>query len=284
MGEAREIQVAAEHAGERLDQFLSGALGLSLRYARRLLERGVVRIAATDGVKGRLLRGGERITVAAFRHPEEGPLPAPEVELPLLASGAGLLAFDKPAGLPTQPLDFDETHTAVNAALARWPELAGVGEGGLHAGVVHRLDRDTSGVLVLARDDDAWRRARAALRERRVDKRYRALVHGHPPEGRELCLRLDHRGARVRVVERGGREAVTRIHAVAARGDCSLVDLQIVTGVTHQIRATLAHLGHPVVGDATYGSPADEPRHWLHACSIRIGDFEASAPPPPRLR
>ena len=87
----------------------------------------------------------------------------------------------------------------------------------------------------------------------------------------------------MRVVERGGREAVTRIHAVAVRGDCSLVDLQLVTGVTHQIRATLAHLGHPVVGDAIYGSPADESRHWLHACSIRIERFEASAPPPPRL-
>lgn len=289
MGEAREFEVGAEHAGERLDRFLSGALGLSRRYTRRLLERGAVSVESPDpsppldATKGSALRGGERIRIAAFRHPDEGPLAVPGVELTLLHSDAGLLAIDKPAGLPTQPLDFDETGTVLNAALARWPELDGVGEGGLHSGVVHRLDRETSGVLLLATDDAAWQRARTAFRARRVDKRYRALVHGRPAASGELCLRLDHRGKRMRVVESGGREAVTRIHEVTPRGDCSLVDLELVTGVTHQIRATLAQLGHPLVGDRVYGSPSDEPRHWLHACSIRIEDFEARSPFPDRL-
>lgn len=280
---AREIVVDAERAGERVDRFLAQNLALSRGYVRRLIRRGAVRIGERSAAKGDLLRAGDRITVATFRHPDEGPLASPEVELALIRSDAGLVAFDKPAGMPTHPLEFDEATTALNAALARYPEIAGVGEGGLHSGVVHRLDTDTSGVLVFARTEQAYAEARRAFAAQRVLKRYVARVHGVPTREGEITLRLDHRGPRMKVVERGGREAITRILRVIACGETALVEIEIPTGVTHQIRATLAHLGHPVVGDAVYGPPTDEARHWLHARYIRLPGFEATADPPPPL-
>ena len=277
------IEVDGESAGERLDRFLARALGLSRGYVRRLLAHGGVTVDGRPAVKGAVLRAGERVAVEAFRHPDEGPA-ASASSLPLLETAGGLAAFDKPAGMATHPLDFEETDTALNAALARFPEMQGVGEGGVRSGVVHRLDRDTSGVLVFAHGARAWRRARQAFAQRTVEKRYVARVHGQPQALGEISLRLAHAGPRMRVVSRGGLPAITRIVASDARGDTSLVEIDLVTGVMHQIRVTLAHLGHPVVGDGLYGSPADEARHWLHARSIRIGDFAASSAPPPELR
>lgn len=284
MAGPREISVDSEHAGERLDRFVAGALGLSRGYVRRLLRRGLVELEGAATAKGGLLREGDTVHVAAFRHPDEGPIPAPHLPLPVLCRGQGLVAFDKPPGMPTHPLDYEETDTALNAALARFPSLLGIGEAGLRSGVVHRLDSDTSGVLVFATEKSAWREARAAFRDRLAKKRYVARVHGPPPEPGEIRLRLAHRGQRMRVVARGGREAVTRILAARAVGATSLLEIELVTGVTHQIRATLAHLEQPVVGDAIYGSRGEQTRHWLHATSIRIGGFEASSPPPPELR
>ncbi len=273
----------AEHEGERLDHFVAGALGLSRGYVRRLLQRGRVSLAGDPAVKGSLLRTGDRIRIEAFRHPDEGPIPTPGLELPLLEQAHGLVAFDKPAGMPTHPHDYEETATALNAALARFPELARIGDGALQAGLLHRLDTDTSGVLVFALEQSVWDEARAVFASRRVDKRYVARVHGVLEGSREVRLRLDHRGPRMRVVARGGREGVLRLGKVRPEGDTSLVEIELVTGLMHQIRASLAYLGHPLVGDRLYGSSAADERHWLHACSIRIVDFRARSEPPPEL-
>lgn len=283
VAEAREIEVEAEHAGERADRFLADSLGLTRGYVRRLLRRGAVELGGRVPAKGDVLRAGDRLAVAEFRHPSEGPIATEELELPVLGEAGGLLAVDKPAACATHPLDYDETGTALNTVLARHPEMRGVGEGGLRCGVVHRLDRDTSGVLVFATTESAWHAARLAFSERRVYKRYLARVHGVPNERGAIVLRLDHRGARMRVVTHGGREAITRIVSVRDDGTSALVELELVTGVMHQIRATLAHLGHPVVGDALYGSTEDAPRYWLHAAQISIDAFRASSPPPPEL-
>ncbi len=284
MADAREFRIGAEHVGERLDRFVASELGLSRGYVRRLLRLGRVHVASGAALKGGLLHAGDQVRIDAFRHPDEGPIAAQHCGLRLLAQQDGLLAFEKPAGMATHPLDFEEEDTALNAVLALHPELVGIGDGGLRSGVVHRLDTDTSGVLVFASEERAWRRARAAFAERAVEKRYLAWVHGNPEAGRELSLRLDHRGPRMRVVSRGGREGVLRIGAVHARGDGALVEIELVTGLMHQVRASLAHLGHPVVGDRLYGSTAETPRHWLHATAIRIGEFEARSEPPAELR
>lgn len=283
MAEAREIEIDEAQAGERLDRFVARTLGLTRGYVRRLLGRGLVSVDGEPAVKGGLLRVGDRVRIEAFRHPDEGPIASPELEVVVLHEADGLLAVDKPAGIPTHPLDYEEGGTLLNAALARFPALLGVGEGGLRSGVVHRLDTQTSGVLVLATRDEAWRRAREAFARREVRKHYLARVHGELPGEREVVLRLDHRGERMRVVERGGREAVTRLSGVRADAETSLVEVQPITGLMHQIRATLAHLGHPVVGDALYGSPVDCGHHLLHATFIRIGAFEASSAAPPEI-
>jgi len=239
-----------------------------------------VLLEGRPAAKGTGLRPGERIDVLAFARPEDPPLANPSLAWNVVAEMAGWVAIDKPAGQATHPLEHGELDTSVNALIARFPEVAGVGEGGLRCGVVHRLDPGTSGVLVFALHDDAWRRARSAFRERRVAKHYVARVHGAFTGERELELLLESRGPRARVVSRGGRPALSRVRALATGRDESTVEIEMLTGVRHQIRATLAHLGHPVVGDSLYGSTRELPRHLLHARSIRWDEFAAQAPLP----
>jgi 23S rRNA pseudouridine1911/1915/1917 synthase len=239
-----------------------------------------VRLDGRPAAKGTILRAGDRIEVAAFARPEAAPRPDPSLPLRVLAERDGLIAIDKPAGVAVHPLAPDELGTVLNALVALRPGIAGVGEGGLRSGVVHRLDPGTSGVLVFATRDEAWRAARRAFAERRVAKRYVARVHGAFAGARELRLRLESRGDHVRVVQSGGREAISEIRALETGAETSLVEVRMRTGVRHQIRASLAHLGHPVVGDSVYGSPVALPRHLLHAASLAFDDFSAEAPLP----
>jgi 23S rRNA pseudouridine1911/1915/1917 synthase len=197
-----------------------------------------------------------------------------------LREGEDLLAVDKPAGLPTHPLDFDETATVLNALLARYPGLRGVGEGGVRSGVLHRLDTQTSGVLLFASSEAAWHRVRKAFAERAVEKHYLARVHGRFTQPGEVVLRLEHGGKKMHVVTSGAREAVTEIRTVRPLGESTLLEVRPITGLMHQIRATLAHLGHPVLGDALYGSPLALDRHLLHATFIDACGFDAASPVP----
>ncbi|HTO09605.1 MAG TPA: RluA family pseudouridine synthase [Myxococcota bacterium] len=271
-------------AGARLDHVVARRLGVSRGYARKLVAAERVLLAGRPAAKGTLLRAGEEIWVLAFARPDDPPLASPELELRVVARDSRWVAIDKPASQPTHPLDASERDTALNAFIARFPEVAGVGEGGLRSGVVHRLDPGTSGVLLFALGNESWQRARAAFAEKRVHKRYVARVHGAFTGEREVELALESRGDHVRVVSRGGRLARSRIRARRTGSDESLVEIEMQTGVRHQIRATLAYLGFPVVGDALYGSPAALPRHWLHAESLAWEDFAAQAPAPPELR
>lgn len=271
----RTIQVTPSRDGLRLDLLIARDCGISRGYARRLLARGAATIGGHVAAKGTFVRTGEEITLAPFRHPERGPLGDEAGTLSILAESHGLLALDKPAGLPTAPLDFDESHTALGCALAIRPAIAGIGDGGLQSGLVHRLDTWTSGVLVFATREDAWQRARAAFATRQVRKGYVALVHGRFARSEYCELRLAQRGDHVVAVEHGGRASVTRLEPVCPGDRYSVVEVHPHTGTRHQIRATLAALGHPIVGDRIYGSPVDVGRHLLHAASIGIGDFEA---------
>lgn len=276
-----DLRIDKAHAGQRLDVLLARKLRLSRGYVRRLLGRERVLVGGIGATaKGLILNEGDRVSVLPFRHPELGPTPNPDLALPTLAEAHGLLAIDKPAGLPSHPLDYEETDTALNAVLAQHPEIRDVGDGGLSCGLVHRLDTYTSGVLVFATESAAWSAARAAFAERTVEKRYIARVHGRYDGPERAELRLANSGPRVRVVERGGQFAASGLRLLESDEQTSLVEVRPRTGVRHQIRATLAHLGFPVVGDLLYGSDAELDRHLLHAESIRIGDFAASAPVP----
>jgi 23S rRNA pseudouridine1911/1915/1917 synthase len=278
--------------GRRLDVFLAEQLALSRAQARRLLGRGAVRVdgrPAALAAKGLALAAGASVEVAPFHRPEQQRVrPEPELPLAVLASGPGWLAVDKPAGMPVHPLLEDESGTLLGAVAARHPEVQGVGEGGLRSGVVHRLDVDTSGVMLVAVAEPAWQRLRGAFREHRVEKVYRALVHGRleREEGAEVGLALArHRPARVRVVEEPERRRARGVWAcemswrpLEALGPATLVEVRPVTGFLHQIRAVLAHRGLPLLGDRSYGGPeaaAAAPRHMLHASRISYQEVVA---------
>jgi len=326
------IPLGVSDAGERLDRVLAGRVGLSRAEARRLLADGRVSL---DGRvcgyadKGRILAGGGVLEVAAGRarrdqralvaeEPGEGPDDARHLgsmtQVARLAGGPGWIAVDKPAGWPVHPLREDESGTVLNAVAAMHPEIHGVGdEGGLRSGVVHRLDVDTSGVLLFATNAETWRRLRAAFREHRVEKLYRAVVAGHPAEelapasgafGPRLELEVAvarHRPARVRVVDAAWRRAPRgyparqrmRVVERFGRGSveepgAALVEFEIETGFLHQIRVISAHLGHPVIGDALYGNEASlafgGSRQLLHAARLRFEEIEAESADPQDLR
>jgi len=293
----RSLAVDARFAGSRVDVFLAGKLSLSRAQARRLLARGAVRIGRrtlTEAAKGERLAGGETLAVARFTHPADQRAEAqPDAPLTVLAEGDGWVAIDKPAGMPVHPLDPDEVGTVLNALIARRPEVHAVGEGGLRSGVVHRLDVDTSGVLLVATEARAWERIRAAFREHRVEKVYRALVVGRLEEDGAIELGFvtaRHRPAKVRVVSagersRGVRPGSLRWRRIESFGDrATLVEVMPRTGHLHQIRASFAHLGFPIAGDRVYGSDpagAAPPRQMLHASAIACEEIAARSPDPP---
>jgi len=298
MAEPRQsLPVREEDRGQRLDRFLAEHLSLSRSQVRRLLARGAVSVggrSVNEDAKGLNLQPGPVIEVTPFARPEDQrALPAPDRPLELLARGSGWLAVDKAAGTPVHPLREDEADTVLNAVIARYPEIHGVGEGSLRSGVVHRLDVDTSGVLLFATEETAWQRLRGAFREHLVEKSYRALVIGALEGEGSLELGLvtaRHRPARVRVVAeaeleraRGVRIGVLRWRSLEVFGGVTLIEVRPKTGFLHQIRVSLAHLGHPVLGDRTYGpakGPIAVPRQMLHAAHARWGEIEASSPDP----
>jgi 23S rRNA pseudouridine1911/1915/1917 synthase len=303
----RVIGLGAAARGVRLDLFLAAELGLSRGQVRRLLESGAVRLDGRPmrlGDKGLLLPGAGELEVASWRPPAEQAIPLPgagarsgagAARPVVLAEGPGWLALDKPAGMPVHPLREDERDTVLGHVAARRPEVQGVGEGGLRSGVVHRLDVDTSGVLLVATDEATWRRLRDAFQRHAVEKTYRAIVSGRfDPPGGELRVRLPlvvarHRPSVVRVarddeVARGrAREVRQTVRPIEQLAGATLVEVRPVTGFLHQIRATLAHLGHPLLGDRRYADDAvaaEAPRHMLHATRVRFEEIDARAPLP----
>jgi len=285
--------------GRRLDHAVAARCGLSHRRARRLLDRGGVWLNGAPislRQKGRLLQTGDTLTIdhAAL---EDRAQPNHELPLHEAARGHGWIVIDKPAGQPTHPLKPDESDTALNALLARCPEVHGVGEGGLRSGVVHRLDVATSGALSFARDQATWQALREAFHGGDVYKAYHALVAGriHSPEEHAMWLRVaSHSPARVVPVnEHDARVSEAWLCRLSYKpvehfDDATLLEVTLQTGFLHQIRVMLAALGHPIIGDTRYGPAAasDEPgrdpveRLMLHAYRLRWGPIDATCPWP----
>ena len=294
----RVLPVDASAAGMRLDVFLAENLELSRAQARRLLARGAVRIGSrtlSERAKGERLERGVSVEVARFERPEhERAVAEPEAELVELARGPGWLAVDKPAGMPVHPLGPNETGTVLNAVIARHPEIHGVGEAGLRSGIVHRLDVDTSGVLLVATAEAAWQRLRSAFREHRVAKTYHAIVVGRLEGDGAIELGFlvaRHRPARVRVVAEDEHSRAVRLGSLRWRclerfDTATLVEVRPRTGHLHQIRATFEHLGHPVAGDRVYGPQGAiaAPRQLLHAAAVHFEEIEAASPDPDDFR
>lgn len=284
---SRIVEVGSDMPA-RLDALVRSVLpGLSRRLVQRLFDEGSIRLNGRIGRKGERLVAGDRVEL-----PEIAAL-APEPALPLdvLYEDAFVVAIDKPGGVRGHALDPRQTGTVAGALLARYPEVATVG-GPLAAGLVHRLDTGTSGVLLAARSVAAWDDWRAAFRRHDVIKRYVAIVEGTAaPTVIDVALAHDPSDRRrMRPARPGDRAwpASTRIVGVVSHGARSTVEVEIRTGVTHQVRAHLALAGHPIVGDVLYGAQSAElpmGRHALHAAALArpATGFSMVAPLPDAL-
>ena len=276
-GEQQELEVKPEAAGQRLDVFVGEALGISRARLKQLFEDDHVRVNGRKASKGQKLTGGEKIRVSLK---EETRAAVADAALPLvvLHEDASLVFIDKAAGQPSHPLQAGETGTVANALIARYPECAAASLDEREGGLCHRLDVETSGVLLAARSREVWTRVRETFTTRDVDKTYWALVTGPLADDGEIEVPLRHHPRHPDRVEPAplgagdGREAHSFFRVLARADDYSLVEMRIVTGVLHQVRAHLAAVGAPIVGDALYGGRAEPSlgRFFLHAKALAL--------------
>ena len=248
--------VDAGGRGERVDRFLAGRMEGSSRAAvQRLIEDGRVLVNGRAVKAHQRLRAGDHVEVSV-PPPVPSVIRAEPVPLSVLHEDADLLVVNKPAGMIVHPAGRIVAGTLVNALLARCPDLSGIG-GELKPGIVHRLDKGTSGCIAVAKSDSAHRAVAAQFARREVYKEYLAIVRGAPPAARGVVegLIARHPVERKRMAVRRdrGRASVTRYEVLERFEGFSLVSLRLHTGRTHQIRVHMAHLGCPVLGDALYG-------------------------------
>ena len=270
--------VPAALDGQRLDRVVAMVAEVSRRDAAALVRSGAVRLggAAVRDVAHRVAEGDE-LVVAHGPPAPAGLEPDPAVEVPVVHADDAVLVVDKPAGMVVHPGAGTERGTLVQGLLARYPELAAVGEHAgdpLRPGIVHRLDKGTSGLLVVARTPAAYDALVGALGRREVEREYRALVWGVPEPRRGVVDAPIGRSARhptrmaVSATGRDARTAYEVLRAHEAPAPTALLACRLETGRTHQIRVHLAAIGHPVVGDEQYrGRRAAIPmaRPFLHA-------------------
>ena len=287
--EAHNVEILDADAGGRLDRALADHLGISRARVRHLLEVGRISVGGQPlqlSDKSRAVAAGEQYAVdGALEAGTEVPTARPDLSLEIVAEGEGWVCVDKPAGCGVHPLRPDQDDTVLNALVARVPRIVGVGEAGLRSGVVHRLDVGTTGALLFATEEESWRRLRGAFSAHRLDKRYRALVAGRFEERARVDLSLAitrHQPAHVAVRD-DGRPTRQRVTPIEVFEDATLVEVRLETGFLHQIRASMGHVGHPLIGDAEYGGPTPDfaPRPMLHAGSLRFEEIDVAVAPPP---
>jgi 23S rRNA pseudouridine1911/1915/1917 synthase len=295
---ATQLTVESSAAGTRLDRWLAASLSeLSRARLQALIEAGEVRVDGAPRKAAHRLRGGETVEVTV-PPPASADLAPEPLGLAIVFEDEHLLVVDKPAGMVVHPGAGHAIGTLAAGALAHAPGIAGVG-GPRRPGIVHRLDKDTSGLLVLAKTPAAYASLTAQLAARSAGRTYRAIVHGRlardsgvvdAPIGRDPRHRQ-----RMAITPLGrGKRAITRYRVLERFADFTDLELSLGTGRTHQIRVHLASLGHPVAGDTVYGRgrralPEPLEGHALHAAVLGVlhpvtqTRMEFTAPLPPRM-
>lgn len=301
--QTRRFAVPPEMRGQRLDHYLAANLPAASRTRiQELIRGGHVSVNGAQAARPSVrLRGGETVAVEVVERPPLEAVPEP-IPLSVLYEDEDLVAIDKPAGMVVHVGAGVPRGTLVNALLHHFRRLSSVG-GPLRPGIVHRLDKATSGVLLVAKNDESHRHLAAQFSRRQVEKSYLALVHGRLPRGHDVIrLRVARdrvRRTRMTTRRREGRAAETEYQVLKSSSGFTLVEALLHTGRTHQVRVHFSSLGHPVVGDTLYGAPRvlrwdnrscqTLNRNFLHARRIcfrhpRSGEpVEVNAPVPGEL-
>ncbi len=268
--EATEMNFLAD--GRRLDVLLSEQSGLTRSRVSSLMDEGHVTVEGQVVTKAGLkAKTGQRVTLT-IPAPRPAVPEAQDIPLTILYEDDDLAVVVKPCGMVVHPAAGNEDGTLVNALLHHLDSLGGIG-GELRPGIVHRLDKDTSGLLLVAKNDAAQLALSEQLSARQMEKHYRALVEGNLREesGRiEAAIARSKKDRKKMAVDEDGREAITEWSVLARGRGVTLLDVHILTGRTHQIRVHMKHIGHPVCGDPIYGAAhgAKVPRLMLHAYQL----------------
>ena len=271
----RELTAATEHAGVRLDAFLSADGALTRSQAARLIAEGRVRVNGKPAAKSARLSGGETVTVDV-PHLRETALPPQDIPLDVVYEDDDVIVVNKPTGLVVHPAPGHPDGTLVNALLHHCGDsLSGIG-GEKRPGIVHRIDRDTSGLIIAAKNDAAHLALSAQLKDHSLSRTYECLVTGNmkqdsgtvdAPIGRSSANR------KKMAVVPTGRRAVTHWEVVARYPGVTHLRCRLETGRTHQIRVHMAYIGHPILGDTVYGAKKPVPGltgQCLHAAGLRF--------------
>ena len=286
-----DIAVPAQSTGHRLDQFLSGVLPhLSRSRVQALIKDGHILVNGAQSKPAEKVREGQQISITEpDAVPVAGTLPE-EIPLVVLFEDSDLMVLNKPPGMVVHPAAGNPTGTLVNALLHHCTTLSGIG-GEQRPGIVHRLDKETSGCLVIAKNDLAHHGLSRQFAMRKVLKVYLALASGHFSKKAgvietEIGRHPVHRKKMSVVATGRGRPSKTDYRVLRELSGASLVECTLHTGRTHQIRVHLKHLGHPLLGDSLYGQRAEYPRQMLHAWRLGFThprtnewmEFQASIP------
>lgn len=271
------VELAAPAGEPRLDRFVADCLpALSRSQVKRLIKDESVLVNGETAKPSSRLGEGDTVRVTLPLQDDSPHVEAEDIPLDVLYEDGHLVAINKPAGMVVHPAAGNEHGTLVNAALHRWPEIRGVGEEG-RSGVVHRLDKDTSGVIVMAKTPNALALLQQQFRKRVIEKEYIALVEGVPSTTTGLIdapIGRDPKRRKRMSVMHGGRKSATRFLVVEEFGSHALLRVKPMTGRTHQIRVHLAWLGHPIAADRVYGYRKPtirlSDRIFLHARKLTV--------------
>ncbi len=304
-----EFRLSPEESGERLDTYLAGRnIFASRSRIKKMIEEGLIEVNGVKAKAGYKLKAGDCV-VLREAEPAESCMLAEDIPLEIEYEDADILVVNKPAGMVVHPAAGNYSKTLVNALLHHCRDLSAIG-GVLRPGIVHRLDKDTSGLLVVAKSQEALNSLQKEFREHRVTKIYEAIVFGDMPEeagvidaeiGRHPTDRK-----KMSTISKHGKQAVTRWRVLERYGIISHIEVQIETGRTHQIRVHLNSIGHPVLGDNVYGNASRKlqnisdqmlrsqlkslKRQALHACRLGFAHpvrhtlLEFSSPLPGDMR